>query len=73
MAKQKKKRTKVYRGSGATATRPTITKVSAANRSAVGQWWFEKKRVLKPVLITATVIVIVVWLIIELIRVINGG
>lgn len=73
MAKQKKKRNKVYKGSGASVTRPTITKVSAVNRNKLQQWWFEKKRVLRPILITAAVIVVVVWLIIELIRVVSGS
>jgi hypothetical protein len=67
--KQKKKRNKQYRGADASLTRPVVTRISAANRSKVGQWWFERKRVLKPVLIGAAVILVVVWLIIELVRI----
>lgn len=73
MAKQKKKRNKVYKGSGASVTRPTITKVNAVKRNKLQQWWFDKKRILRPILITGGVIIVVVWLIIELIRVISGS
>lgn len=72
MAKQKKKRNKVYKGADA-AARPVVTKVSAVNRNKLQQWWFEKKRIVKPIAITALVIAIVVWLIFELIRVISGS
>lgn len=73
MAKQKKKRNKVYTGADASVTRPTITRISAANRNKVQQWWFEKKRIAKPVLIAAAVIVVVAWLLFELFRIIGGG
>ena len=71
MAKQKKKRNKAYTGADAAITRPVITRISAANRSKIGQWWFDRKRVLKPVLITTGIILLIVWLIIELIRIAN--
>jgi hypothetical protein len=67
--KAKKKRTKQYRGADAAITKPTVTRISAANRSKLGQWWFERKRVLKPVLITSGIVVLVAWLIYELIRI----
>lgn len=70
MAKQKKKRNKVYRGADASITKPVVTKISAANRNKPQQWWFEKKRVAKPVLIASGVVAAVVWLIFELIRLI---
>ena len=73
MVKQKKKRNKVYRGSGAAVTRPAVIKVSAVNRNRPQQWWFEKKRVVKPVAITVAIIIAVIWLIVELIRIINWG
>ncbi len=47
MAKAKKKRTKKYTGADAAQTRPTITRVQAANRSAAGQWMYERRRVFK--------------------------
>jgi hypothetical protein len=67
--KSKKKRNKQYTGVDAAITKPVITHISAANRSKVGQYWFEHKRILKPVLITTAIVIAVVWLIIELIRI----
>ena len=73
MAKQKKKRNKVYRGSDASVSRPSVTRISAANRNPVQQWWFEKKRIAKPVTIATGVVILVVWLVIELIRIASGS
>ncbi len=67
--KQKKKRNKQYQGVDAAVTRPSVTRITAANRSKVGQWWFERKKILKPILIAALVIAAIVWLIFELIRI----
>lgn len=67
--KVKKKRTKQYRGVDAAITKPSVTRISAANRSKLGQWWFERKRILKPVLITSGIVVLVAWLIYELVRI----
>jgi hypothetical protein len=69
--KVKKKRNKQYQGVDAAVTRPTITRLSAANRSKIGQWWFERKRILRPVLIGVAIAIGVIWLIIELIRITN--
>lgn len=71
--KPKKKRNKVYRGADASVTRPTVTRLSAANRNALSQWWFEKKRIAKPVMIAVAVGIVVVWLLFELIRTISGN
>jgi hypothetical protein len=73
MAKQKKKRSKVYTGQDAAVSRPTVTRISAANRNKIQQWWFEKKRIAKPVLIGVAVAIVVVWLLIELIRIMSGA
>ncbi len=73
MVKQKKKRTKKYSGADAAVTRPIVTRMTAANRSKLGQWWFERKRILKPVLITAGIAALLVWLTIEIIRIANGS
>lgn len=70
--KQKKKRNKQYKGADAAVTRPSVTRITAANRSKVGQWWFERKKILKPILIAALVIAVIVWLIFELIRITQG-
>jgi len=71
--KQKKKRNKVYQGADAAVTRPVITKVSAVNRSKVEQWWFDHKRIARPVLIGTGVVAFVIVLIVELIRIASGA
>ena len=73
MTKQKKKRNKVYHGADAAMTRPIVTRISAANRNKPSQWWFDRKTALKPILITSLVVAVIVWLIFELVRVINGA
>jgi len=72
MGKNKKKRNKVYSGNDAANTRPIITKLAAADRNKPAQWWFDNKRVAKPLTIASLVIIAVVWLIIELVRIISG-
>lgn len=71
--KPKKKRNKQYRGVDAAITKPSVTRISAANRSKVGQWWFERKRILKPVLITIAIIIGVTWLLFELARIVSNA
>lgn len=68
MAKQKKKRDKAYKGSGAAIVRPSVTRVSAVHRNPVHQWWIERKRVVKPILITVGVVIFIAVLIFEIIR-----
>jgi hypothetical protein len=72
MTKQKKKRDKQYTGAGAAVSRPTVTRLTAAHRNVAQQWWFEKKRIAKPVLIGVGV-AIIIWLLFELIRAISRG
>lgn len=71
--KSKKKRNKQYRGVDAAITKPSVTRISAANRSKLGQWWFERKRILKPVLITSAIILVVIWLILEVVRIASNA
>lgn len=73
MAKQKKKRTKTYTGASASIVRPVVTRMHASNRSPLQQWWHEKKTVAKPVLITSGVALVVIWLIVELFRILGGN
>ena len=73
MAKQKKKRNKPYTGKDAAAARPTVTRISAVDRNILQQWWFEKKRLAKPIGIATAVVLVVVWLFFELVRVLGGG
>ena len=70
MAKQKKKRNKAYTGQGAAIIRPTVTRLSAEKRNKAQQWWVDHKRIAKPVGIAIVIAVAVVWLLIELIRII---
>lgn len=73
MPKAKKKRTKRYTGEDAapTALPVTIHKITAVDRSRIGQWWFEKKKVVKPIAITTSIVIIIAWLIYELVRVVT--
>ncbi len=69
MSKQKKKRNKPYTGAGSNAApRPQTIRVEAVQRGRVQLWWHERKRVLKPVLITAAVIAVIAYLLYELLR-----
>jgi hypothetical protein len=70
--KTKKKRNKVYRGADAAADRPTVTRISAVNRSKVGQWWFDNKRVARPVIIVSAIVLALGLLIYQLIRIAGG-
>lgn len=72
MAKQKKKRTKKYSGSDAAISRPIVTRVSAVNRSKMGQWYFDRRRILKPVLIGVGILIAVVILIIGIVSIFSG-
>jgi len=71
--KQKKKRNKVYRGVDAALDRPVVTRIQAVNRTKIGQWWFDHKKVARPVLIISAIVLFIGWLIYELIRFIAVG
>lgn len=73
MAKQKKKRNKLYTGSGARAIKPQVTKVTAVKRNKLQLWWLERKRIVRPVVIAVIVIIAIIWLLSELIRAISGS
>ena len=73
MTKHKKKRTKKYTGTDAAVRQPVVTKVTAVKRSPLQLWWLDRRRFLKPVLTTSAVVLVVVWLLIELIRIVSGG
>lgn len=70
--KQKKKRNKVYRGVDAAIDRPIITRVAAVDRSKVGQWWVDHKRIARPVLIGIAIAAGVVILIIGIVQIAKG-
>ncbi|MEO6109742.1 MAG: hypothetical protein ABIP50_01895 [Candidatus Saccharimonadales bacterium] len=71
--KQKKKRNKVYTGIDAAVQRPVVTKISAVNRNKAGQWWFDHKRIARPVIITIAIATAVILLIIELFRIASNA
>jgi hypothetical protein len=71
--KQKKKRNKPYRGVDAAIDKPIITRIEAVNRNPVSQWWFDHKRIAKPVLIASAVVLVIAYLIFELIRITTNG
>jgi len=67
--KQKKKRNKPYRGVDAAIDRPILTRISAVHRNPVNQWWFDHKRIAKPILIAALVVAVIIVLIVQLISI----
>ncbi|MFZ2125241.1 MAG: hypothetical protein WA087_03830 [Candidatus Saccharimonadales bacterium] len=73
MGKNKKKRNKVYQGVDAAMTRPVITRVSAVNRSRLGQWWFDRKATMVPMLKIAGVVFVIILIIFEIIQIASGN
>lgn len=67
--KQKKKRNKVYRGADAAMQRPVVTKVTAVNRSKLGQWWFERKKFLKPAVTVGVIVLVLVLVIVGIVSI----
>lgn len=67
MSKNKKKRNKKYTGADAAIVKPVITRIEAVNRNKVAQYWFEHKKIAKPVLITSGVAFVLVILIIQIV------
>lgn len=73
MTKQKKKRSKKYTGADAAVTRPVVTRVSAVHRNKLQLWWLDRRRLLKPILVTSGIVIIVIWLVLEIIRIASGS
>lgn len=62
----------MYTGEDAAAPiEPVVHRYKAVDRGKFGQWWFEKKKIIKYSTITVLVILFLSWLIIELIRIIG--
>lgn len=68
MSKQKKKRTKRYKGASTKQAPAQVIRVAAVKRSKPGQWWHEKKKSVLRVMMIAGVILIVILLIREVVR-----
>lgn len=73
MSKNKKKRNKVYAGADAAITKPVITRIEAVQRSKIGQFWFEKKKIIKPILITSGIVTAAIILILQIVRIASGN
>ena len=73
MGKNKKKRNKVYTGADAAVVRPIITRISATNRSKIGQWIFEHKKIIKTVLIACGIVIFIVIIIFGIINISSGS
>ncbi len=73
MSKNKKKRNKTYTGADATMVKPVITRIEAVQRSKIGQFWFERKKLIKPILITSGILIAVIILVLQIISLANGG
>lgn len=77
MSRRPKKRTKKYSGEDAkqfnqsTSSEPVVHKYTAVDRGKFGQWWFEKKKLVRGIAIAVGVIVLVIWLIVELVRLVT--
>ena len=72
MSKQKKKRNKAYTGNDAVNARPIVTRVQAVNRGKVGQWWYDNKRIARPLIIAAGVLLLIIVLIIGIVGLFIG-
>ena len=68
MGKNKKKRNKKYSGSNAAKTEPTIIKIEAVNRNKLAQWWFDHKRIGKPVLIGLVILFFIIIIVDQILR-----
>ncbi len=54
-------------------TRPVITRISAVNRSKLSQWWFDRKTVIRPILITTGIVLFIILMIYEIIKISTSG
>ena len=70
--KQKKKRDKTYTGSGAALTKPKVTRITAVNRSALGQWRHDHDRMIKTVAKVAMVVLSILLIITGIITIASG-
>ena len=73
MAKNKKKRNKQYAGVDAAITKPIITRISATNRSRIGQWWFERKATLLPIMKTVGIVIFIIIIIVQIVLIFSGN
>ena len=67
MSKNKKKRNKKYSGADAAITQPVITRIEAVNRNKLSQWWFDHKKMAKPILIAIGIVLAIVVIVAQII------
>ena len=72
MSKNKKKRNKTYSGADAAITKATVTRIEAVSRNKVSQWWFDNKKIAKPVMIAIAIVVFIIMIVTQIIRLIKG-
>lgn len=74
MSRRPKKRIKKYSGENAkqfnrpAASEPAVHRYTAVDRNALGQWWFERKKIVRTVAIVTGIVIIVIWMIVELVN-----
>lgn len=73
MSKHKKKRNKIYTGIDAAITKPIITRIEAQNRTKIGQWWFDNKKIASPILIAIGVVLFLVVIVSGIIQITSGN
>lgn len=76
MSRRAKKRTKRYHGEDAkrttlaTSSEPVVHRYEAVERSRLGEWWQPRKKLFRIGAIAAVATGGVVWLVLELVRII---
>lgn len=72
MAKVKKKRNKKYQGQNSKISSPKTIHVRAVKRNKLQQWWFEKGKLFKPLIISGLVFLAIIILIASFIASMNS-
>lgn len=67
-SKLKKRRTKVYSGEDAKASQPVVHRYSAVDRGKFGQFWYERKTIIKRVTLYGGGGTLFIFLLVEAIR-----
>ncbi|HRK40724.1 MAG TPA: hypothetical protein PLN95_01435 [Candidatus Saccharibacteria bacterium] len=72
---KKKKRTKRYSGEDAKvqqagSSEPVVHRYEAVERSRLGEWWHERKRMVKISAVIAALSAGVIWLLVELFQIV---
>ncbi len=75
MSRRPKKRNKKYAGEDAKQIQPgsgepIVHRYEAVERSKAGQWWFERKKLIRTIAIIVGVAILVVWMVAEIINLI---